>query len=75
MSTAEEERRRERRRVFRQMGVEGGGGGGESSLALYANQQDPRAQMSHDRSRGEAGACTVPTQPSERGCVSSAMMS
>lgn len=54
----------------------GGGEGAESSLALYANQQDPKAQMSHDQDRGaEGGAaedCTVPTR---RGCVSSAMMS
>ena len=53
----------------------GGGGGGGSSLVLYANQQDPRAQMSRDRAGGEAEACTAPMQPSERGCVSSAMMS
>lgn len=38
---------RERCRLFRQIGEEGGED--ESSLALYANQQDPRAQMSHDR--------------------------
>ena len=56
-------------------GAGGGGGGGGSSLALYANQQDPRAQMSRDRAGGEAEACTAPVQPSERGCVSSAMMS
>lgn len=40
-------RRRERCRLFRQ--IEEEGGEDESSLALYANQQDPRAQMSHDR--------------------------
>lgn len=44
---AEGVRRRERCRLLQQIGEEGGEA--ESSLALYANQQDPRAQMSHDR--------------------------
>lgn len=69
MNTAEEERRRERCRVFRQIGEEEGGGGGESSLALYANQQDPRAQMSHDHGRGRLGP--APCRHSQvRGAVS-----
>lgn len=36
---------------------EGGkkGEGAESSLAMYANQQDPKAQMSHDQDLGGSG--------------------
>lgn len=80
-NTAEGEGRWERCRglpVNRRGGEKGEGA--ESSLALYANQQDPKAQMSHDQDgggggwgrRGAAEDCTVPTR---RGCVSSAMMS
>lgn len=40
--------------------------------SLYANRQDPRTHMT---APVEAWARTAPIQPSERGCVSSAMMS
>lgn len=60
---AEGLQRRERCRLLRQIGEEGGEA--DSSLALYANQQDPRAQMSHDREE------PAPCSPSRtRGAVS-----
>lgn len=53
------------------------GGEGESSLALYANQQDPKPQMSHDLQwEGRVGrALSRANTAKQEGCVSSEMMS
>lgn len=56
-NTAEGEGRWERCRGLpeNRRGGKKKGEGAESSLALYANQQDPKAQMSHDQDRGGSG--------------------